>query len=140
MARGANPEDFLEVLENADHLLVREAALHGEHVDVVVGIEPADTVPGSEPDPAFRGNAYRLGFQTWQAFGEGPETEIVGTLRVDAEQATFSGEIDFAPGIEGQCGGATKRIVDLCEWELVEDSAFDVCDATGGDNPDSASG
>jgi hypothetical protein len=91
-------------------------------VHLLLGIEPADTVPGSEPDAAFRSNAYRLHFQIGQAFGKRPETQIVGALRIDAEQASFGGEIDFAPGIEGQCGGAPKGIVDTGKWELVEDS------------------
>src|SRR5580700_9351421 len=138
MRGSANPEDPLEVLKDADHLFVRESAFARKHVHMLLGIEPADTVPGSEPDAAFRGNANRLRFETWQALGKRPEAEIVGTIRIDAQQASFGGQIDFAPGIEGQCRGATKGIVDLGEWELVEDSAFDVGDATGGDHPDSA--
>src|SRR5580700_12036940 len=138
MCGSANPEDPLEVLEDADHLFVRKAAFGRKHVHMLLGIEPAHTVPGSEPDAAFRGDVYRLHFLIGQAFGKGPETEIVGAVRIDAEQASFGGEIDFAPGIEGQCGWATKRIVDLGQWELMEDSAFDVGDAPGGDHPDSA--
>ncbi len=44
MGGGANPEDLLEVLEDADHLFVRQAALRGKHVDMVLRIEPAHAV------------------------------------------------------------------------------------------------
>ena len=44
MRGGANPEDLLEVLEDADHLFVRQAAFRGKHVDMVLRIEPAHAV------------------------------------------------------------------------------------------------
>src|SRR5579863_1672932 len=140
MASGANPKDLLEVLENADHLLMRQAALCGKHVDMILRIQPANVVTGGEPHPAFGCDADRLCFEAGQALGNGPEASIVGPLGIDAEQATFGGEVDLAPGIESQCRGMTKRIVDFGEGQLVKDAAFHVGDAPRSDDPDSARG
>src|SRR5271155_4479720 len=140
MARSANPKDFLEVLEDADNGFARETALCGEHVHVILCVKPADAMTGSEPNAAFGGDADRLRFQAGQAIGNGPEAEIVRPVGVHAEQATFGGEIDFAPGIEGQCGLLAERIVGFGEGELVKDTSLHVRDATRSDNPDAAGG
>src|SRR5580704_4314606 len=140
MGRRANPEDFLEVLQDAFYLFVWKAALRWEHVDMVLRIKPADTVAGREPDAAFGGDADRLSFHTRQAFGKGPKAKVVGAVRIDAEQAAFGGEIDFAPGIEGEGRGSSVRIVGLGERQLAQDSAFHVGDPARSDNPNSATG
>src|SRR5580692_8441001 len=134
----ANPEDFFGVLKNAKHRFVSEAALHREHVDTILRIKPADAVPGGEPNSAFGGDADRLCFNAGQALCYGPEAEIVGAVGIDAKQAAFGSEINFAPVIEGQRGGLTEKIVDLGEWQLMKPAPFQIRDASGSDNPDTA--
>src|SRR5580704_1895223 len=140
MGGGAHPKDFLEVLEHADHLFIREAALRGKHVDMILGIKPADAVTGGEPNAAFGGDAYRLRFQAGQAIGNGPNAEVVGTVGIDTENAGFGGKINFAPGIQGESRSLSKRIVNLGEGQLMKDSAFHVRDSARGYDPDSAGG
>ena len=89
MRRSANPKNFLEVLKNADHRFVREATLRREHVDMVLGIQPADAVTGRKPNAAFGGNVDRLRFLARQAVGDRPEAEIIRAGRIDSQQAAF---------------------------------------------------
>src|SRR5689334_15394477 len=134
----ANPEDFLKVLENGDHLLMRQAALRRKQVDMVLGIEPAYAVPGCEPDAAFRCDVNCLYFETRHALGDAPQASVVRAIRVDAEQPTLGGQINLTPGIEGEHGGMTESTMNLGNRELVKDTALDIGNATRGDDPDAS--
>src|SRR5690242_2755535 len=138
MRRRANPKDFLEVLKNGDHLLMRQAALRRKQVDMVLGIEPAYAVPGCEPDAAFRSDVDGLYFETRHALGDAPQASVVWAIRVDAEQPTFGGQINLSPGIEGESGGMTESTMNFGNRELSKDPALDIGNAARGDDPDAS--
>ena len=85
-----------------------------------LGIEPAHAVTGGEPNAAFGGNVDGLRFLAGQTVRDGPEAEIVGAGRIDAQQAAFGREIDRAPRIEGKYGRLPEKIVNLREGQLVK--------------------
>ena len=140
MSARANPEGLLEILEDTDDLLMREAALSRKHVHMALRIEPAHAVTGGEPNAAFGSNAHGFYFEVGESVGNAPQTVVIRTIRIDPKEAAVGSKIDLTPGIEGQSGGTPKGIVDLGEGKFVNDALFHVSDATRCDNPDSSAG
>ena len=140
MSAGANPEGLLEILENTDDLLMREAALSRKHVHMALRIEPAHAVTGGEPNAAFGSNAHGFYFEVGETVGNAPQAVVIRTIRIDPKEAAVGSKIDLTPGIEGQSGGTPKGIVDLGEGKSANDALFHVSDATRCDNPDSSAG
>src|SRR5579859_51393 len=140
MSGGAYPNYFLEVLENADDRLARQSGFHGKKVNVVLRIEPTDAVTRGEPDAPFRGDVDSFQIETGHAFGQGPQARVVQTIRVNAEQADVSREIDFAPGIESEGRRVAERADIFGKVKAMERAAFQVRDSAAGDNPHAAGG